>query len=529
MIVLLLAACGETPGTGPVTRYTLHLQPVVPFNEAPFEGSDRTQLLVEAPGQEPATYDLGALVSGDTSVASDLPELVDATLTVTAWREDVVVAWGRAGPVSLGDGELDVAMLVARPGEVAWLSALPGTTYRPGLAAIGDGAFVAMGGVSESANGGLTREVDDIYTLDLAPPDEALAFAEAGKLPTWTDYNGSEHDGRFGFELQPITLPGDDEGKLVLAGGSAGGGLEDATSVTAGVFLYDPASGEFELLRDRDSLAYPRSEYISSVNAQGSIVYWGGWGATSDPRLVSYVSNVEIYDPVNRRFTDAGVVNTLGQVDAAIAGLGTDGTLICGGGRLGDFSGDGGVDFVTYGGCVTVGLNGTIAEARPLPESRVGPAMVTLADGRVMLSGGATSPDVPRIPNNPPDELPATDTVWLYNPNNDTWADGGTLLLPRAGHRASLLPDGRVLVVGGASTYLMSGLATEPLSCVEIFDPARGSSTMVGSCDETDDAGGLAGRAWQPNLAVDPVYGVLVIGGGASATAAQDAVSLYVP
>ena len=527
MVLLQLTACQGDP-VGPVVRFDLRLVPVVPYNEAPFEDSNRTELLIQASGLEPQTLDLGPMVSGDTSLSQGLPELIDATLTVSAWRDDLLVAWGKAGPLSVVDGDaIEVAMLVARPGEVGWFSALPGTIYRPALAALGNGAFITMGGVSAGSGGRLTREVEEIYSLDVAPPaDDTLSFAQSGTLPDWIDYNGGTHKGRSGFDLRTIMV-GDDSGKLLLAGGSAVTGFDDATTVTASVFLYDPITAEFELLRDRDSLANPRTEYLSVANLQGAILYWGGWGATNDPNRVTNVNSLEVYDPVNRSFTDLGPITGLGQVDAAGADLGNDGSLLCGGGL--DDNSNGIADWVSSDVCARIGLNGTIEAAHTMPESRIGHAMVTLPDGRVLLTGGASSALTPQAPADLASEVPSLSDAWVYNPNNDTWADGGSLGLARSGHRMEILPDGRVLVVGGSGTYLMAGLASEPISCVEIFDPATGRSEVLNDCAAGEDAGGLAGPAWQPSVALDPEYGILVVGGGASELQAQDAVGLYLP
>ncbi len=527
-VLLLLAACtGSTPN-GPVVRFDLHLVPVVPYNEAPFEGSDRTELTITRSGADPLVVDLGALASGDTTLAEGIPELGEAVLTVSAWRADLLVGWGRTGTITVLDGDdIELPLFVARPGEVAWFSALPGTIYRPALGALGGGSFVAMGGTSAGSSGRLTREVQEIYRLELAPPDDALAFVEVGTLPEWTDYNGGTHTGRSGFDLQRISVPGEDEGKLLLAGGSALSGFEQATSVTASAFIYDPAANTFELLRDRDSFVTPRSEYLSLGNIQGSIVYWGGWTATNQDGYVGYADTAEIYDPVNRKFTDLGRIQDLGPADAAAADLGSEGTLICGGGV--EDTSNSMADWVSSAVCVRVGLNGSVETAHDLPESRIGHAMVTLPDGRVLLAGGASSAITAQTPGDPASEIPAVGDVWLYNPNNDTWSDGGELGLPRAGHRMTVLPDGRVLVVGGSSTYLQAGLASEPLSCVEVFDPATGRSEVLADCSAGDDAGGLAGPAWQPSIAVDPEFGIVIAGGGASDSAAQDAVGLYLP
>ena len=56
----------------------------------------------------------------------------------------------------------------------------------------------------------------------------------------------------------------------------------------------------------------------------------------------------------------------------------------------------------------------------------------------------------------------------LYNPNTGTWSSTGHLNIPLWGHTATLLPDGKVLVVGGIgrSGYLVSS---------ELYDPSTGT------------------------------------------------------
>jgi hypothetical protein len=84
-----------------------------------------------------------------------------------------------------------------------------------------------------------------------------------------------------------------------------------------------------------------------------------------------------------------------------------------------------------------------------------------LLDGRVLLAGG-WSDEVPG-------ELTALQTAELYDPATQTFVPVGNMAVPRAFHAAVLLPDGRVLVTGGAR--IVDGVR-EDLSSIEIFDPA---------------------------------------------------------
>jgi N-acetylneuraminic acid mutarotase len=70
----------------------------------------------------------------------------------------------------------------------------------------------------------------------------------------------------------------------------------------------------------------------------------------------------------------------------------------------------------------------------------------------------------------------------LYDPATATWAATSSLSEPRANATATLLPNGKVLVVGGttgSATIYARGYSS--LASAEIFDPATGSWTTTGS------------------------------------------------
>jgi hypothetical protein len=64
----------------------------------------------------------------------------------------------------------------------------------------------------------------------------------------------------------------------------------------------------------------------------------------------------------------------------------------------------------------------------------------------------------------------------LYDPATGTWSITGSLNTPRFGHTATLLPNGKVLVAGGADNF-----ADFTLASAEIYDPATGTWTITGS------------------------------------------------
>jgi N-acetylneuraminic acid mutarotase len=88
------------------------------------------------------------------------------------------------------------------------------------------------------------------------------------------------------------------------------------------------------------------------------------------------------------------------------------------------------------------------------------PRLVLLKDGRVLITGGYVYKS-------------AVSTVrvyqkkaWLYAPTKDAFVAAGEMATERDSHSANLLPDGRVLVVGGRN-------ASGELDSTEIFDPTQ--------------------------------------------------------
>jgi len=84
-----------------------------------------------------------------------------------------------------------------------------------------------------------------------------------------------------------------------------------------------------------------------------------------------------------------------------------------------------------------------------------------LLDGRVLVAGGSGANGSPYA---------ATNTAELYDPATGTFAATGNMTTARAGHSATRLPDGRVLIAGGY-----------PGRNAEIYDPSTGTFILTGS------------------------------------------------
>jgi FG-GAP-like repeat/Galactose oxidase, central domain/Kelch motif len=83
-----------------------------------------------------------------------------------------------------------------------------------------------------------------------------------------------------------------------------------------------------------------------------------------------------------------------------------------------------------------------------------------LADGRVLVVGGYSYVDYNNL-----------SSAELYDPATGTWGSTGSLNIPRSGHTATLLANGKVLVAGG----------DQDGSSAELFDPSSGTWSVTGS------------------------------------------------
>lgn len=103
--------------------------------------------------------------------------------------------------------------------------------------------------------------------------------------------------------------------------------------------------------------------------------------------------------------------------------------------------------------------------APDMPNIHVSGTATLLADGKVLVVGGYTGSI---------ESGTATDAVDIFDPNGGagptgSWSSGAHLLEARVYHTAALLPDGKVLVTGG-TTGAMFG-SGEILGSAEIYDP----------------------------------------------------------
>jgi hypothetical protein len=97
----------------------------------------------------------------------------------------------------------------------------------------------------------------------------------------------------------------------------------------------------------------------------------------------------------------------------------------------------------------------------------------TLRDGKVLIAGGFRQ-------DSTTDAGTPLATAMIFDPQARTWTTTGAMTVPRALHTATLLADGRVLVIGGVDSLKAEPTAAA-LRTSEVFDPATGRFTRSGS------------------------------------------------
>ena len=114
-----------------------------------------------------------------------------------------------------------------------------------------------------------------------------------------------------------------------------------------------------------------------------------------------------------------------------------------------------------------------------LNSARVFHTATLLQNGKVLIVGGFVFPVIPAgLPNFTPVPSPfPLGSSELYDPATGTWSPTGSLAATHAGHTATLLPNGKVLIVGGVGGSDDFGM----LHRAELYDPTAGTWGPAGS------------------------------------------------
>ena len=331
------------------------------------------------------------------------------------------------------------------------------------------------------------------------------------------------------------------DGRVLVVGGYVSNHAGDSRGL-AEAEIWDPATRTFS---PAGSLDRPRIGHAATLLNDGRVLIVGG----EDTRIGQQIP-AEVWDPATGGFDAVGTMPTLASgltattlLDGRVLIVGKDTCLVpperdqlgltrCHGAVastiLWDPSGswqigpaplearqwhtatrlqDGRVLFVgNEGWAINAPESAEVYDPATNAFTRVGEPLdyisgaqtaTLLPDGRVLVTGGDTSD-----PNGDPHYVGPLRTAETWDPATGQFSRAGTMDVGRRAHGAALLPDGRVLVVGG-STERTSNFTDPGTATSEIWDPATNAFTPGPM---------LADPRGEPAVVALP-DGILVVGG----------------
>jgi len=280
-----------------------------------------------------------------------------------------------------------------------------------------------------------------------------------------------------------------DNGKVLIAGGHNNRYLKSAE-------LFDPDTGLFtQNLQTiiNEETGFPETTEGNLNRARsgagavrlldGKVLIVGGYNG-------AYLSTAEIYDPSTGEFDLVPAQMSVARHNPSVV-LMSDGRVYISGGFNGNFLASADVfDPISL----------RFLSAPSMNHARDGHSTTLLDDGTILIVGGCANLETNRKIC---DEY--IDVVEILDPDAGyTELEGFNV--PRAGHTASLLPDGRVLIAGGMD-------AVGFLASAEIYDPVDDSFTVIGDM----------GTARYEHTATTLADGRIFIAGGRADSAADGA------
>lgn len=285
------------------------------------------------------------------------------------------------------------------------------------------------------------------------------------------------------------------------------GGVDASGTVLASCEIYDPGTNSFAAAA---SMATGRTMHSACRLADGRVLVTGGTSSLADTTaaITGVLSSVELYNPTTNTWSSGPAIGGR-RLAPALTRLPNNNIMVSGGVQVGFLFG---IPISAVSTTAVQFYNPTSNSWSNGPAMRQGRAghhynQVTLANGRVLLTGGINVPDLLNAAN-----ASSIQNAEYYDPASNSWT-AVNMPTVRSLHSATLLPDGTVVVCGGGQ-----GTLTAPVSIdnVERFDPATNTWTALAP---------LA-TARASHAAVLQPDGLLVLIGGMSTTASLGTVEV---
>lgn len=210
------------------------------------------------------------------------------------------------------------------------------------------------------------------------------------------------------------------------------GGIGDGNRGLASAEIWTPRSRTW---RSVGRLHQARWNHAAVVLADGRVLVVGGWRSSS-AQGTEALDSTEVWDPKTERWSLTGALPAAtAQLTASLL---PDGRVLAAGGKAEAGPAD--------GNPIWDPKDGRWSKDGAAGLSSYDHTASLLADGRIVAMGG-----VALRCGNRGCSWDLSSAVQIWNPRQRVWTLAPALGVPRALHGAVVLPDGRIVVIGGAS------------------------------------------------------------------------------
>ena len=225
--------------------------------------------------------------------------------------------------------------------------------------------------------------------------------------------------------------------------------------------LYDPKTGTFS---PTGSMKAARSFHVATLLADGRVLVTGGSPFGMHAAAGHFLTTAEVYDPKTGKFSPTGSMAT--ERASHTATMLADGRVLITGGAASTASDAGSLSQASAE--LYDPKTGTFSPTGSMSVARTFQEATLLADGRVLVTGG--SADGWGYDGHYYAEAE------IYDPKTGTFTATGPMADTLVSHTATLLPDGRVLIAGGYD-------GVTDLTTAELYDPKTGTFSLTSPGD----------------------------------------------
>jgi parallel beta-helix repeat protein len=234
-----------------------------------------------------------------------------------------------------------------------------------------------------------------------------------------------------------------DDGTVLIAGGSP----DNGATVLDTALIYDPSNDS--LTPTTGPLGTARWGHTATLLQDGRVLIASGTGSSDTP-----LASTEIYDPVAKTFSSSDSLATARRIGGSAVLL-DDGRVLIAGGRTAGLG-------VTAAFQLWDPATETFGPEGSMNESRRSHRHTLLVDGTVLIAGGRNA------------TFDYLDTAEIFDPTTNTFTyAAGTMQLRRRSQTQALLPSGEVLLAGGITDGRIL------VSYGEIYDPVTQTFRLI--------------------------------------------------